>query len=338
MKAGDVLVSLDALPVRSAAELQVALRSAGADDVVRIAFERDGVAVEATVPARRAQCDEGILYDDVTRDGTRLRTLVARPSLSPVKSPAVLFVQGLSIATIELAHAELFRALVAEGFVTMRVEKRGVGDSEGEAPDRVDFATDVADVRAALDTLTRYDFVDPSAVFVFGHSIGGMIVPLLEADDMLRGALIYGSSAAPWLECLEAGARRQGALRGQRPEVVEERVLALRDELDTQAVIDGRPALYHRQLDNADVAAAWVRSRTPVLVLHGEHDWVVGEDESRRIAELARGELRVIPRADHLFTAHDSLEESLRSYGKGRFEARIPSETCAWMRAKRKDV
>ena len=69
---------------------------------------------------------------------------------------------------MDFAFPDLFRAWRGDGFVTMRLEKRGVGDSEGEAPERGGFATEIADVSAALAALSRYDFVDPDAVFVFG--------------------------------------------------------------------------------------------------------------------------------------------------------------------------
>ena len=325
-----MLASLDAWPTRSRAELQVALRSAGREGTVKMRFERAGETLERSVTAVHADTEDGVLYDAVERDAVRLRTMIDRPA-APGRRPAILFVQGLSVSTMDFAFPDLFRGWRDEGFVTMRLEKRGVGDSEGEPSEASDFWTEVADVRAALLALSRYEFVDPDAVFVFGHSVGGMIAPALDAGDLLRGYMIYGASAAPWFECLEASARRQWALRGA--EDVETRVQALHEEMRTQAVIDGRSALYHRQLDEAELADAWSRVARPVVVLHGEYDWVVGEDEARRIARLAGGTFLPLPRLDHLFSAHDSLEESSKHYGTGRFGADLVRETCAWMRS-----
>jgi pimeloyl-ACP methyl ester carboxylesterase len=157
-----------------------------------------------------------------------------------------------------------------------------------------------------------------------------MIAPLLDDEEHLRGLVIYGSSSERWFDCVEAGARRQCLLRGE--DDAEARARAIRDEMTTQAVTDGRPAVYHRQLDEAEVAHAWSRVRRPVLVLHGEHDWVVSEAESAGIARLARGTLRIVPRVDHLFTSHDSLADSLKAHGKGRFEPTLMAECAAWMR------
>jgi uncharacterized protein len=329
MTSDDTLVSLDGRPVRSAAELQIALRSAGASAVVSVRFDRGGDALEKMVPAVHAATEEGVLYEAIERGGVRLRTLVTRPT-GPGRGPAVLFVQGLSVATMDHAFPDLFRGLTEEGFVTMRLEKRGVGDSEGDAPDRGDFATEVEDVRAALDALHQHDLVDSEAVFLLGHSVGGMIAPLV-GGGRARGVIVYGSSAQPWLECLEASTRRQLTLRG--PSDIEAGVLAAREEMLTQPVIDGRSAAYHRQLDEAAIADAWSRLHKPALVLHGEYDWVVGEGEAQHVAALAGGTFRSLPHLDHLFTAHDSLEASLASYGKGRSDVAIVRETCAWMRA-----
>jgi len=325
---GDTLVSVDDRPVRSPAELQVALRAAG--DAILMRFERAGQAIEKRVAAVRAPTEDGVLYDAVARDGVRLRTMLGRVA-GAGRRPAVLFVQGLSVSTMDFAFLDLFAGLRDEGFVTMRVEKRGVGDSEGEAPDRGDFLSEVDDARAALDALTRYDFVDPEAVFVLGHSVGGMIAPLLDAGHAARGIVVYGSSAEPWFECVEAGARRQSTLRGDAD--VEALVLASGAELRTQLVIDGRSRTYHEQLHDAPIADAWSRVNKPVLVLHGEYDWVVGAEEGQRIAALAGGTFRTIPRLDHLWSAHDSLAASLRDYGKGCPDLAIVRETCAWMRS-----
>jgi hypothetical protein len=332
MKVGDTLEALDTWSTRSAAELQVALRSAGRGGMVTMRFARDGASLERTVPAVRFPMEEGVRYDAVERAGVRLRTMIdAAVEAGPSRRPAVLFVQGLSNATMETTFPALFRGWRDEGFVTMRLERRGVGDSEGDAPEQGDLLADVADVRAALLALSHHELVDPDAVFVFGHSVGGMIAPLLDADDLLRGYIVYGTTAEPWFDCLEASARRQWTLRGA--EDVDTHVQAFRDALRTQDVVDGRSALYHRQLDEAELASAWSRVRKPVLVMHGAHDWVVSEREARHVAQVTGGTFLPLPRLDHLLSAHDSIEASVRSYGSGVVDPSLVHEMCAWMRS-----
>src|SRR5262245_38466484 len=70
-----------------------------------------------------------------TRDGTRLRTFLTRPSGARGRLPAVQFLQWLSCDTIELPEqaddgwSRMLKRMIREsGCVVMRTEKRGVGD------------------------------------------------------------------------------------------------------------------------------------------------------------------------------------------------------------------
>jgi alpha-beta hydrolase superfamily lysophospholipase len=347
VESGDVLVKLGDATLRSPDELRVALRRAGGEESVAIVVERAGARIERVARVqhlpRETLADGDVVYDHVVSDGARLRTIVTRPH-GVARAPAVLFVQGLSSESIDFGArpdapvCRLVHGWTRERFVTVRIEKRGIGDSEGEGSDVTDFDAEVADVRAALRALASYDFVDRDAVFVFGHSIGGMIAPLVAPDAVARGLVVYGTSAARWFECLDASTRRQLRLRSASADAIDEGARREREELRTRAIVDGRPASFHRQLDAADIAAAWSRVDRPVLVLCGEHDWVVSEDEQRAIVDIVNAahpgaaHFAMVPCLDHLMTRHASVAESLRAYGSGAFDEAIVGESSGWMR------
>ncbi len=347
IEAGDVVARLAEAPLRSFDELRVAIGRAGEMESTRIVVVRGGERFERSVRVqhRPRETIDGheVRFDHVDARGARLRTIVSRPP-NARRHTAVLLVQGLSCESIDFGTSpdaplcRLVHAWARQGFVTMRVEKRGVGDSEGERPDRTDVATEVDDVRAALRALASYDFVDADAVFVFGHSVGGMIAPLLESERIARGYVVYGTSAARWFACVDASTRRQLELRGAPPDVVDERARRERDDLRSHAVTDGRSAEYHGQLDATDVAAAWARVDHPVLVLHGEHDWVVSDEEALRVAEIVNARhagaatSQRVPGLDHSMTRHDSLTDSLRAYGAGANDDQIALVSADWMR------
>jgi pimeloyl-ACP methyl ester carboxylesterase len=71
----------------------------------------------------------------------------------------------------------------------------------------------------------------------------------------------------------------------------------------------------------------------PVLVLHGEHDWVVGRDEQARIVELVggRGALVDVPGLDHLLGWHPDRAASLAAYGDGGWDPAIVGVTLDWL-------
>lgn len=308
---GDIVESLGGVRLDSLDALQDAARKAGACAIVKATVIHGGARFERSMLVQRRPLETNVVYDCIDVGGIRLRTLITKPAKTP--APAVLFVQGLSRESIDFASAnvapfrELVQAWTREGFATMRVEKRGVGDSEGTA---ADFQTEVSDVQRALDALRAMDFVSTN-VFVFGHSVGGMIAPLLRSH---AGLMVYGTSSARWYDCIEASRDRQRALR---------KMSKATGPVPRTAYEDGIHAV--------DLADAWSKVDVPVLVLHGEHDWVVGEDEGRAIP-AKHVEFRTIPSLDHLLTAHDDVEKSLAAYGAGRLDGAIAAITSGWMR------
>jgi len=301
VSAGDLVVSLGGHPVRSLQELRTALR--GLDEEaeftyprpafggsVEITFSRDGALHTGLAPVLRHPSASGVEYGQVELEGLRLRTLRTRPSQP---APTVLFLQGLGCDTVEGEPiASVVRAW-APSVGTLRVERPGVGDSDGGPFSELDFETEVAMIRAVLREEER--------VVLFGHSVGGMVAPLVADPLAVMAVIVFGASSARWSGCLAASTRRQLAGRGASESEIERTLARERHELATYPTPFGRAAAFHRQLEATDLAAAWARVDKPTLVLHGENDDVVGEDESRVIAGLAQGTFVRIPAMDHAF-------------------------------------
>jgi pimeloyl-ACP methyl ester carboxylesterase len=143
---------------------------------------------------------------------------------------------------------------------------------------------------------------------------------------------VYGTPVRPWIECLLDSTRRQLALHGASDADVAERCAAIMRLAET-GELNGRSAAYHRQLAAVDLEAAWRAVRVPVLVLRGEHDWVVAADDQARLAELARGQLVDLPGLDHVLGAHADRDASLRDYGAGSHDERVAHAVIAWLRS-----
>ena len=65
------------------------------------------------------------------------------------------------------------------GFSLFRVDKQGVGDSEGNCAES-DFESELAGYRAAFRALKNYNFIDTNQVYILGISNGGefaLLVP-----------------------------------------------------------------------------------------------------------------------------------------------------------------
>jgi hypothetical protein len=147
--------------------------------------------------------------------------------------------------------------------------------------------------------------------------------------------MVYGTSTAPWLDCVRRSTRRQLALRGVSPAAIDEHLAGLDTRIAT-AGLNGRSAAYHRQLATVDLEAAWSRAKIDrVLALRGEHDWVVDLEEQQRIATLVGARAAVVDVAglDHLMGWHPDRRASLERYGSGSATPALLDATLEWMLA-----
>ncbi len=323
----DELMALAQVPLCSRANLRAALRAAAQTAHATLEFRRRGLvqAREVVVQEQPPEQLNGVptqLEQLVQHDGTRMRLLVNRPP-SESKRGFVLLLQGLSAESAELPVADstmrrTLQALLQAGFTLLRLERRGLGDSEGDI-ERTDLQTELEDYCALLRRIEQLSPTEP--VHLWGHSLGGMLAPLL-ANERTGCLIVYGTSAIGWRESVREAGRLQHQLGGLQDAAAEALISANLARYTDSAVIDDRPKAYYEQLEASDLGAAWSRCRARVLAVTGEYDWVTPPARSRQIAELVSagggvGVARILPCLDHLGAYHGSLEESLARYGFG---------------------
>src|SRR5690606_37458525 len=143
------------------------------------------------------------------------------------RHPAILFVTGVGCFSQELGQppdnvGRLLYGLTRAGFVTMRVEKSGMGDSGGPAcaSPEVNFRAELHAYIEGLRALRGHGRVDPANVFIVGLSIGGVHAPFLEQAHPVKGTVVINTTAKPFMEYLLETRRRQFALRGMEPKAI----------------------------------------------------------------------------------------------------------------------
>jgi alpha-beta hydrolase superfamily lysophospholipase len=217
VRAGDVIRAVDDTAVRAPEDVIAAIgRHAGGETAV-IAYIRAGEAQKLSVVLRPfpQETMPGVAfeYGAVTlREGTRLRTIVSIPA-GRGRFPAVMLLQGGGCGSVdvplapEIAQPGLVRTIAARGYVTMRVEKSGIGDSKGPPCAEIGYAQELEGYRAALAALNRHPSVDRDKVYLLGISLGGVFAPILAGENRIRGIVVYGTlaSAPPPIRAVRNG-------------------------------------------------------------------------------------------------------------------------------------
>ena len=311
---------------------------------------------------------------DAIRDpnGHRLRLIVTHPKLAThseqdgARFPTIFVVGWLSCDTVEAPPGttdatQLVLQSIARlpGFVTVRLDKAGVGDSEGDCS-ATDFVTELAGYRQAFREIQGYRFVDVSRLFLFGISNGGGYAPVVAEGAPVKGYVVDGGWIKTWYEhMLEIERRRlvlQGASAANVNSLMREvaqlyssylldrqtpaQIFARHPELEQLWQGDpehqyGRPVAYYQQLQDLNLMEAWSQVRVPVLALHGEFDWIMSRDDPQILVSLVNrnapgaAQFVELTAAGHSFEHYPSLEAAF-AHEELPFDAAIAARVGEW--------
>jgi pimeloyl-ACP methyl ester carboxylesterase len=359
---GDVIVALDGKSVDDVPQFVHGLAGKKAGARLKVVYYHDGAKVEKDLTLKGAPLesnpDRETIYGSVESQGRRLRTIITKPKGKAAgKRPALFLIQGIGAFTIEaspLSAVGGYRAILddfsARGYITMRVDKPGCGDSEGGPLQDADFDSQLDGFRQALKSLKADPDVDPDQILIFGHSMGGAWGPLIALDSPVRGIAVYGTLAKTWLEYNLENHRRQLALAGRDPSAIDQTMHQLaavdhyvnHEGLTPEQVAAKEPALrpmvdeiyqegkyyagchylFFRQLSSKNLAEAWTKFPGHALAVWGKADFVSSESDHALVAEIVNrahpghGKFLALDGSDHGFNQAESQEKSFEVFGK----------------------
>ena len=260
--------------------------------------------------------------------GFNLAATINKPANVKEPLPALVLIGGSgptdrdeTVAGIPV-FGHLARDLVAAGFLVVRYDKRGVGQSGGRAGS-VTIADYAEDARSVVLWLEKRKDVDKNRIGLVGHSEGALVAMLTAGRE--RGkvgalALVAGPSGSGAALVLE----QQKHLLDQMPIDDAQRAekVALQKKIN-DAVITGRgwqdlPEAARKVADTPwfysfltfDPERAMRDTRQPVLIVQGELDTQVKPHHADKLAELAKArktqaavEVVKVPGVNHLLVA-----------------------------------
>jgi hypothetical protein len=272
---------------------------------------------------------EGDEQVKVPANGFALAGTLSRPSNTPAGSrlPAVVLVGGSgptdreeTVAGIAI-FGELANGLADAGFLVLRYDKRGVGQSGGR-PESATMADFADDLRAAVRAVSDRRDVDRKRVAVVGYAEGGA-VGLIAAtrEDRITAIALVAASGVTGAEFNMA--QVTSALdRAKRPEAERESTIALQKKIQT-AVLTGQgwdeiPPGLRKQADIPwfqsflayDPAQTMKDVKQPLLVVQGLLDTEVDPSNADKLDAMARARRRnppvhvvKVPGVNHLLAA-----------------------------------
>jgi hypothetical protein len=234
---------------------------------------------------------------------------------------------------------QIAERLAEIGFGVLRYDDRGVDSSTGGAIEATtaDYADEVRHIVAWLRG--RRD-VDAGRIVLIGHSEGGVIGPIVAADDRRIAAVV-----------IMAGPARSGRsiVRDQMRRPIETAV-GLTPEQRTSALDAAERQVeewanlnsWSRFLADYDPLPMARRLRQPVLILQGELDRQVSAGQADTLASAIRAAgnrdvtVRVFPRLNHLFvaTSGDGSPTEYASLRDPRVANEVLDVLADWLRTR----
>jgi dipeptidyl aminopeptidase/acylaminoacyl peptidase len=220
--------------------------------------------------------------------------------IEPVKYPVMIILHGFAEDKHHDLAADLANNLVHYGFLTLRFDFHGHGDSEGEFEEHT-IQQQVDDVFAALDFVSTLPYADKDRISVFGTDIGGNIALLAAAKDARIRCVIAQGARSHFEHHLRSWF--------QPHEFSELMTKGVHDHVEFKIRKE-----YVRSTRMQDIIEELKKVYVPVLFVHGNADFRVPIEETRQLFLAANQPkaMEEVPDADHWFrgeTARTQLME-----------------------------
>ncbi len=300
--------------------------------------------------------------------GDGLRAFVTKPKNARGKLPAILFVSWLSCGTVETPERDdswtMMLREVAEksGFMMMRVEKPGVGDSNGPACSDCDLITELDGYKAAWRQLKSRPDVDTTKIIVFGASLGGTLASIVGQNQPVAAYVTAVSVYKTWLEHMIELERRRLLLSGKTqeeinnlmPGYIEFHTLYMNYKKTPQQIAlekphlaslwydepahqYGRPAKFYMQVQDLNFMDTWAKTTAPVYIVAGEYDWIMSLEDSQLLANMinqkspGRATLNIARSMDHHWSVYPNQQAAFDEVN-GTYARETVNSMIDWMK------
>ena len=302
--------------IQPSGELQVSLWAEADGSLLRLSIPLQGLelARDDVASASARTTSFSLPTDEAVRipaNGFNLAASIAKPAGATNRLPAVVLVGGSGPTDRDATVfgvpilGQLAGALVDAGFLVVRYDKRGVGQSGGraEAATILDY---VEDARAVVAWLDKRRDVDKKRIAVVGHSEGAWVALAAASRDkrIAAVALLSGPATSGADVVLEQQAHLFERMK--TPQAEREEKIELQKRINAavlkQGTWEGIPPELRKAAESPwfesylafDPARYMKDVRQPVLIVHGQLDRQVLPHHADQLAALASARKRKV--------------------------------------------
>jgi uncharacterized protein len=281
-----------------------------------------------------------------------LRGTLTVPDMDIDHLPAVLIINGSGSAdrdgNIQKPHIEantykdLAHFISALGFITLRYDKRGTGESEGN-PLRTGMQDLVRDVICNIGYLKNHSRIDPGRIILLGHSEGCILATIAHTTSPVAGLILLGGAGTNLREPIAyqnartaEEIKKLSGLKGFifRRIMNKNKIEKQQEDLYTKVMastgdkmrfkFQKLPAKWlreHFQYGREDILNILKGFEVPVLAITGDKDVQVDPGDIMRLTSLDKENIQgtVIKNMDHMlkeFKGEKTVLNLLKQYKK----------------------
>jgi pimeloyl-ACP methyl ester carboxylesterase len=209
-----------------------------------------------------------------------------------------------------------------------------------------------------VKTIKKYDYVDSNSIYIIGHSMGGIIGPLLAEKTNIKGIIAYGTIGSNYIEYLLKTRRTIGQAYGWKKSETDKYVkdacecaayyfiekmttseASAKKEIckDYLPVFDLRSRKYNNEMYDLNFASLWEKYEGKALLLWGEADYVAAREDHEILlqavneAHPGHAEFKTVKRSTHGMNEADNFQQARTSEGK--YNPEVTGIILKWLNA-----
>ncbi|MCZ4245525.1 DUF3887 domain-containing protein [Pedobacter punctiformis] len=288
--------------------------------------------------------------------GHQLAAIVTTPK--NVKNfPVVVFVHGSGPGDMDETvgpnkpFKDIAAGLAAKGIGSVRYVKRTLVYPNDFAKVFTVKEEVLDDATAAIAMAKTVSGADQKNIYLFGHSLGGMLAPRIAAlTPDLAGVILAAAPARKLTDIIldqnkymfelskDTTEANRKNLADAITQIEKSRITQL-GAIKPDSIVLGLPAAYWSDLNNYDqVAAAKKMSKTRIFVVQGGNDFQIGQTDynlwNEALGKKKNGRLKLYPELNHLFSPQTEKGSTAQYQVAVSVSETLINDIAAWIKAK----